>query len=370
MRPLTRISASLACAAVLVTAQPAHADTQLSGDRRRAVAAYAALQGRFYSKATHLYADSPAGSNEASAAAWSFSQAFAATLALARLPEAPGRYRRDVADRWHASAAYWDAGAQPPAYAATVTPHGGADVAHFYDDNEWLGFDLLATSRVLRRPEALEQAERVFTVVRAAWDGNPTDTCPGGVFWTHWHGIADRNTVSTANGALLALRLYQVTGTRLYLEWAERMYAWVTNCLTRPDGLIADHIRGDGTIDEHAWTYNQGAMVASGALLYAVTGDPRFLSLARTLAVRAVAHFADFRGEPPIFVAIFFRDLRAAGAIGKSSRGRSALQAYADQAWNRDRLDPSSALFTFRRPPTILDQAAMVQIYATLAGSR
>jgi predicted alpha-1,6-mannanase (GH76 family) len=148
------------------------------------------------------------------------------------------------------------------------------------------------------------------------------------------------------------------------------MDVWVTTCLTRPDGLIADHLRGDGSIDEHAWTYNQGAMVAAGALLYAVTGDRRFLKQAQSLAARAVAHFADFRGEPPIFIAIFFRDLQAAAAIDKNSDDRTALQAYADQAWNRDRLGPRSALFTFGRSPTILDQAAMVQIYATLAGSR
>jgi hypothetical protein len=362
---------ALSCLA-LGLLQPGTAEGRPAGfvDRQRAAAAYAALQARFFSPAADAYRDSAAGTHEASAAAWSSSQAFAATVSLDGIPHAPGRLRREVVDREHEAAAYWDPNTSPPGYTANLRQDSSANTAQFYDDNAWLGLDLVATWRRLHRPSALTQAERVFTLVRSGWDTDSSATCPGGVFWTHWQGDEDRNAVSTANGALLAIRLYEATDSPAYLDWAKRMDAWVSDCLTRPDGLIADHISGNGSINQHAWSYNQGAMVADGALLYRATGDRRYLRQARNLAVRTLAYFKNFRREPPIFVAIFFRDLEALNTVDRTDLGRNALRAYAAWAWTLHRFGPRRALFHFGRPGTILDQSAMVQIYATLAGSR
>jgi hypothetical protein len=338
-------------------------------DRQRAVASYAALQRTFFSRSTGRYRDSAAGARGSSAAAWSFSQGFAATISIAGIPQARNTLERELVAREREAGAYWDPQTAPPGYAATIQQSTGRHAAEYYDDNDWLGLDLIATWRRLHRPQALAQAEQVFILVTSGWDDNQTDICPGGVFWTHLHGIEDRNAVSTANAALLALRLYETTRSAAYLEWAGRMYAWVVDCLTRPDGFIADHIRGDGSIDQQAWSYNQGAMVADAALLYGATGNRSYLEQAETLARLSLSHFTNFRREPPIFVAIFFRDLGTLTAIDGDTLGRHALQEYADHAWTRDRPTLRTALFHFNRPPTILDQSALVQIYATLAGS-
>jgi hypothetical protein len=338
-------------------------------DQQRAGASYAALQQRFFSRSTGRYRDSAAGARGSSAAAWSFSQAFAATLSVAGVPHAPSGLRRAIVAREREARTYWDPHTTPPGYAATIRQSASTHAAEYYDDNDWLGLDLLAAWRRVHRPQALAQAEQVFTLASSGWDDNKNDACPGGVFWTHWHGIEDRNAVSTANAALLAIRLYEATGSIPYLDWAERMYAWVVECLTRPDGLIADHVRSDGSIDAHAWAYNQGAMIADAALLYQATSIRSYLQQAESLARRSLSHFTNFRREPPIFVAIFFRDLGTLTAGDAGTPGRKTLQGYADHVWTHDRPSPGTALFHFNRPPTILDQSAMAEIYATLAGS-
>jgi hypothetical protein len=225
-----RACLALACLPLLclgmASTQPATADgasRPVVIDRQRAIDSYAALQRRFFSAAAHLYRDSAAGTSQASAAAWSFSQAFAATVSLAGVTGASSDYSRELVDREQESTAYWDPNTDPPGYTATALQNAGTNTPQFYDDNAWLGLDLVATWQRLHRPETLAQAERVFTLVTSGWDDTSGDTCPGGVFWTHWHGDEDRNAVSTANGALLALRLYQATRSPSYLHWATRM---------------------------------------------------------------------------------------------------------------------------------------------------
>src|SRR5947209_1996059 len=87
--------------------------------------------------------------------------------------------------------------------------------------------DLARAYDVLRDPAYLRRAEQIFELVRGGWDSDPHDACPGGVWWTRDPANRDRNTVSTANGALLALALYRETGSAAYLRSAQTMLAWV-----------------------------------------------------------------------------------------------------------------------------------------------
>jgi hypothetical protein len=46
-----------------------------------------------------------------------------------------------------------------------------------------------------------------------------------------------------------------------------------------------------------------------------------------------------------------------------------AVRAFGDEAWAQAR-DPHTGLFSFGKSgPTLLDQAAMIQVYADLAGN-
>jgi predicted alpha-1,6-mannanase (GH76 family) len=168
---------------------------------------------------------------------------------------------------------------------------------------------------------------------------------------------------------VLALGLYERSGSMAYLDWARNAYAWTKRCLGTPSGLVADHIDLDGKVDPHTWSYNQGAMIAAAVRLYRATGRRSYLDDAERTADASLREIGDplTSGEPPIFLAIFYRDLLELGSAVAGRSDRSAIEGFADEAWSRAR-NPKTGLFSFYgRQPTLLDQAAMVQVYAQLA---
>jgi hypothetical protein len=72
--------------------------------------------------------------------------------------------------------------------------------------------------------------------------------------------------------------------------------------------------------------------------------------------------------QHPAFNAIFFKNLLLLDQVRPKLAYRQAMQTYADAVWNRVR-DPNTGLFVFtpNQPAMLLENAAMVQIYATLA---
>jgi hypothetical protein len=143
-------------------------------------------------------------------------------------------------------------------------------------------------------------------------------------------------------------------------------------------------------------------------MLHRVTGEAIYLEQARATADAALAWYGarGYQGQPAIFVAIFFRNLLQLAALagslstdspdyraaqtGSPSTGstsadstsadspsigspayRKAMLAYADRAWDNPAIhDPATDLFRFdgpKTPCTLLDQAAMVQMYALAA---
>jgi hypothetical protein len=66
-----------------------------------------------------------------------------------------------------------------------------------------------------------------------------------------------------------------------------------------------------------------------------------------------------------------FKHLLALESQTGSTRYRSAMQAYADRLWDDSR-DPKTGVFHFagERRTDLIEQAAVTQIYATLAWPR
>jgi hypothetical protein len=323
------------------------------GEAATAERAYAAMRARF-AIAAGLYADR----GHRYAYAWPLSQALDASLELAQIPDERGKAARADALRTFRGLEDFRFG---KAYASAIEPPLGRGGVRFYDDNEWLAQDMLLGYRVLGRPALLRRAEDMFRFLVSGWDDDPGDACSGGVFWADTPTIRVRNTVSTANAALVALRLYQETRQRTYLGWAKRMYAWISRCLAGPDRLYFDHLDRRGNIDKSEWTYNQGAMIAAGVLLARATGETRYLDQAERLAGTALAHYkaAGYAGEPAIFVAIFFRDLRLLDRARPRPLYGEALRDYLD----RDAVPAADGSFG----RTLLDQAAAAQLYSLAA---
>jgi hypothetical protein len=281
--------------------------------------------------------------------AWPFSQALAATISVARL----GSPRSDANRAVPARISELDR-----RFRVHGVYHAAPGGNVYYDDNEWIAQDLLDWDALRGNPTARRKAERIFRAVTDAWDDSPHRVCPGGVQWTNEAGNDDRNTVSTANGAIVGLRLYLLTGHVAYLRWSQRMIGWVEQCLHNPDGLYGDHISGHGSVDRTEWSYNQGSMLEAYRLLYRATGNRADLTRAESIAD---ATLAAFRGrwltQPAQFDAIFFRRLLALAAVDGRSSYVASAQAYADRLWKA----PRTQLFA---------QAAVVQMYAALAAAR
>jgi hypothetical protein len=320
-----------------------------SGDRdtTRARHAYDSMERIYLDRTSGDYRQTPGGG--AGSHAWPYSQALAATIETARVAgirsaaahAVPVRLAQ-LDRRFRAHGVYH---AKP-----------GGDV--YYDDNEWIAQDLLDWDAIRDSAAARRKAAQIFGVVTKAWDNDSQKSCPGGVQWTNARGNDDRNTVSTANGAIVGLRLYLLTRRPAYLGWAQRMIGWVEQCLHDPDGLYGDHIAGSGAIDRTEWSYNQGSMLEAYRLLYKATGDPSDLAHAESIADSTLAAFRGrWRREPTAFAAIFFRRLLALAVLDRRHGYVTAAQRYADSLWTRPRYQ-------------LFDQAALVQVYAALAAAR
>jgi hypothetical protein len=346
---MSRVFASSRVVAAAVVVSLSIAAGYGSADRNAARARHA------YQSMEHTYLDSRSGDyrqtprGRVGSHAWPYSQALAATIEVARL-----RGMRSVAGR-----------AVPARLAALdrrfrfhgvyrAKPRG--DV--YYDDNEWIAQDLLDWDAVHGSLSARRKAAQIFRAVTTAWDSASQKTCPGGVQWTDARGNDDRNTVSTANGAIVGLRLYLLTRRPAYLRWAERMVGWVEQCLHHPDGLYGDHVSGNGSIDHTEWSYNQGSMIEAYRLLYKATGDPTNLARAEAIADSTLGAFRGrWSREPAAFAAIFFRRLLGLAELDRRRNYVAAAQRYADRLW----ASPHRQLFV---------QAAVVQVYAALAAAR
>jgi Glycosyl hydrolase family 76 len=324
---------------------PVGAGAAPSQDAVRAVASYAAMERSLFDRSTHRYVE---------AYAWPVSQAVAATIAVARIPGARTEAAAFAVRGFEQLGSLRDG--------ALYRANAGGSV--YYDDNEWIAEDLLDWNLYRRNPPAVARAEGIFAGVVHAWDGDGSTPCSGGVYWTTESGVGDRNTVSTANGALVGLRLYALTHRPVFLYWSRRMLGWLDTCMLAPDGLYWDHVGPDGTVDRRVWTYNQGSLVGAYLTLYETTGDMSALARAEQVADATLADFAGDRlaAEPPEFAAIFFRRALDLASVDGRSSYVTAAQSYADQAWSGAR-DPTTGLFSSR----LLGQAAFVQLYAQLA---
>lgn len=383
-----RSAALLGCVAALggcapmtaqQTAPSQGAATQASGVERaaRTLAMTRKWLGR--DDGTGLYRERiPARSGDhAVADEWPFSQVHIGVLDLASVPGGVGeRYLPLLEQHRAAQMRYWIDRSTTglPGFASRVGPPLGPGGDLFYDDNAWVGLAAMQHWLFHRDEASLDLAKSIFTLIRAAWDRDPAHPSPGGLFWAQQPGNFDRNTVSNMPSAQLALRLYEATRDRAYLDEALRYYEWTNRTLQRPDGLYLDHLDLKGEIDRRIFTYNQGVPVGVNVLLYKATGEQRYLAEARRVAEASYDHFItqgriDRHSMP--FNAIYFKNLLLLEAVTGGTRYRDAMRDYAARMW-RDRRDPMTGLFVRSgwsqgESIALIDQGAMTQIFAVLA---
>jgi hypothetical protein len=285
---------------------------------------------------------------------WPYGQALAAAVDIALLTGDPKEAER------------WVAGLAPYARGDGYTPMPGQR-RRYYDDNAWIGLALVQFHLQTGQAEPLAQARRVFRFVTEGQDPD------GGVRWVE--GRRSRNTCSTAPAAQLALRLHLIDGGEDTSAFARGALAWLDGTLRLPGGLYADRIDRRG-VDETVWTYNQGSAAGAHALLYRATGDTMALDDAMRTATTSLARFRGDRRwrHPPVFNAVWFRNLLALDVIEPVPGLHQALDRYLDRAWRSGR-DPGTGLLTaggigsYDGRPAI-DHAGLVQLLALEAWPR
>jgi hypothetical protein len=240
----------------------------------------------------------------------------------------------------------------------------------YYDDNAWLGLGLVQAAGALGDADHRDEARRVLEFLAGG-------TNDGGVLWVD-RGPRSWHTCSTGPAAELAFRLVLSGGAGDEARaFGAAALGFLDRVLRRPDGLYADHLREDRTVEPTVWSYNQGTPVGAAALASLITGDDEPLVAARETADAALAYFGtDDRlwTQPPAFNAVFFRNLLLYDAIAGYPPVEAALDAYLDRAWAEAR-HPGTGWFTeggigrYERGGSI-DQAGLVQLYALAAWPR
>ena len=347
----------------------------LKGNPARALLAFQAMQARYEIPGSALYVGEPFSY------LWPYSQALAATVTMANVPKLGVSLTGELHQRLVGLGAYLDtdnSGEPEGSYTSslagfdgTVAPPTGPGGPKYYDDNDWVGIELARLYRSDHNAAVLGSAEAIMRFEIAGWQGSPELACPGGLPFSNSVENTERNTVTTAPAAELALQLFKITRNYEYLAFAEQAYEWVRRCLITPSGLYADHINRRGVIEPTLWSYNQGSMIGAGALLYQVTGRGAYLYQARQTAAAALSYFTIERldSEIPFFPAVFFRNLMYLDSITHDPPGPKLAQAYADNAWQNLRLSGNVFVFGAPAQPQLLVQAAIAQIYGLLSSS-
>ncbi len=345
----------------------------LHGNPARALVAFEAMQKYYYIKGSGLYEGEPFSY------LWPFSQALAATVSVANIPHLGVSLSRELQSRLTGLDSYLDtdnSGASEGTYTSslaafdgTVAPPTGPGGTKYYDDNDWVGLEMVRLYQLTHNTALLGSAEGIMAFEIAGWQESPELACPGGIPFSNEANNNERNTVTTAPAAELGTLLYRATGNAQYLQFAEKAYEWVRRCLQQPANLYADHIGRRGTVEPKLWSYNQGSMIGAGTLLYQATGNAAYLYQARQTAKAALEYFNNERlgAEIPFFVSVYFRNLLFLDSVTHDPPGPAIAQSYVNYAWQNLRL--SNNLFVFGSPPApqLLVQAAIVQIYALLS---
>jgi len=277
--------------------------------------------------------------------------------------------------------AYYDDSRQPAAYASYIRSEGLSD--RFYDDNIWLGIDFAELYLQGRRHEYLTKAEEIWAFITSGQDA----LLGGGVYWCE-QKKESKNACSNAPAAVFALRLFEATGDSLYFHQGREWYAWTKKWLQDPeDGLYWDNVSLEEKVDKHKYPYNSGQMLQAAALLYRLTEDRSYLVDAQRIAESGYGFFFEdvtgrdgksrklLKRSNNWFIAVMLRGYVELFGIDGNRSYLEAFRESLDYAWEHAR--SQEGLFgqewkgagqKSKPLKWLLDQAAMAEMYARIAG--
>eukprot|EP01104_Vermistella_antarctica_P015912 TRINITY_DN5320_c0_g1_i2.p1 TRINITY_DN5320_c0_g1~~TRINITY_DN5320_c0_g1_i2.p1 ORF type:complete len:408 (+),score=65.36 TRINITY_DN5320_c0_g1_i2:277-1500(+) len=131
------------------------------------------------------------------------------------------------------------------------------------DDRMWWLDAFMQCHRIPSLPAVTQQAfvdaaVAVWDIVVQSWD----DHCGGGVWWDPT--MTYKNAITNELFLLSSASLYQVTGNKTYLYWADKELVWFMNSgMMNAEGLINDGLNSTTCQNNNhtTYTYNQGVIL-------------------------------------------------------------------------------------------------------------
>ena len=249
-----------------------------------------------------------------------------------------------------------------PGYQAYVTALEKSD--RYYDDNQWIAIACLDAYGRNKKTGLLNKAKEIYDFMMTGYD-----TASGaGIYWRE-NDYTSKNTCSNGPGILMALQLYNFTQKKRYLDTAVILYDWQNKYLQAPSGIYYDNIKIPSLrLDSAAYTYNTGTMLQANVLLYNITREEKYLAEAKRMAKGSKNYFYKKNRLPGLywFNAVFLRGLIE---LYKVDHDKETIQFFMDEAeriW-KDERDAKNLLGKRQKIKSLIDQAAMLEIYARLA---
>lgn len=273
---------------------------------------------------------------------------------------------------------YYDNKRLPAAYASYVNTAPQSD--RFYDDNIWLGIDMADLYAATGKNDYLKRAEEIWTFVMSGYD----DKLGGGIYWCE-QKKESKNTCSNAPASVFALKMYNATKDKKYLDRGLDIYKWTKDSLEdKNDHLYFDHLTLRGKLGRAKFSYNTGQMLQAAAMLYKITGEKKYLDDAKLMAEAAYNRFFEdkgradglriLRGGEMWFDSVMLRGYIELYGIDKDNKYIKAFLASMDTAWGDNGSRDKDGLFGKfydargkKGDRTLLNQAAMIEMMARLS---
>lgn len=316
---------------------------------------------------------------------WPYGAMFTSITLMKSLGFNDDNYQSEFNSGVNGMEAYLDNSRTPAAYQAIPVSAGVSD--RYYDDNAQAGIDFMEAYEVTGDASFLNKAKLCYAFCKSGED----DLQGGGLYWNEQvkNNTADDNCIKATNvtslAAVLAFKLYKAEPAQDYLTTGTKWYNWVKTHMQDPtDKIYWNYVRiRDGAIDYTKWAYNTGAMISNACLLYSITNNSSYLAEAKSLAAASYNYFTHnvtgvgkfFPPNDPWFTAILFRGYLDLYAIDKSSDAYiQTIIQNAGYAMQFARMPDTKQFYEdwsgtdVGRYYWILNQAAMVEIYARISG--
>ncbi|MVN93026.1 glycoside hydrolase family 76 protein [Mucilaginibacter aquatilis] len=308
---------------------------------------------------------------------WPFSGVFSATNALMHLSSSYKlKYKRYQDTLVHGIELYADSKRQPLGYQAYPVKFEKAD--RYYDDNGLVGIDYMESYLVTRNPLYLKRAKQVFKFIESGWNND----AGGGVTWLEGHKD-QKPACSNGMATLTALKIYQGSKDKAYLEAGKRYYNWMYKTLKDTNGVIANDIKtGSNKLNHVYWTYNTGSLIEAAVLLHQFTNDKQYLREAQQMAADSYKYFSSksrnknlpIAIDLPWFVTVLFRGYAALYNVDGNYTYIKAVEDALNYAWTNSRDEYGFITHTWlpnaeglKKPKWLLDEACIAELYTRLS---